>query len=106
MQRSFQRGKFRVICAQIKCADRGVNFSRASAAIYYSNSPSLEERMQTEDRILKVGEKESLLYIDLVARGTVDEDLSSSLREKKVRSQKGLNRAIMQRFRHRRLECA
>jgi SNF2 family DNA or RNA helicase len=106
-QRAFQRGRFRVLCAQIKCADRGVNLSRASAAIYYSNSPSCEQRVQTEDRILKAGEDDPLLYIDLVVQGTVDEDLSLSLRGKKERSQRALNRALMARFRHRRLHrCA
>jgi SNF2 family DNA or RNA helicase len=106
VQRRFQKGRFRVLCAQIKCADRGVDLSRASAAIYFSNSPSCEERMQTEDRIANVDQDETLLYIDLVARNTVDSDMSYGLTGKKRRSQGSLNAAIIHGIRYRSNQCA
>jgi len=106
IQRRFQKGRFRVLCAQIKCADRGVDFSRASAAIYYSNSPSCEERIQTEDRIADVDQDETLLYIDLVARNTVDSDISFCLVGKRRRSQKSMNASIIHGIRYRSRLCA
>lgn len=106
LQRRFQKGRFRVLCAQIKCADRGIELSRASAAIYFSNSPSCEERVQTEDRIANVDQDETLLYIDLVARNTVDSDMSYGLTGKKRRSQGSLNAAIIHGIRYRSGQCA
>jgi len=106
IQRRFQKGRFRVLCAQIKCADRGVDLSRASAAMYFSNSPSCEERTQTEDRILDVSQDETLLYIDLVVRDSVDADMSYGLTGKKTRSQNSLNAAIIHGLRQRSGQCA
>ncbi len=106
IQRRFQRGRFRVLCAQIKCADRGVDLSRASTAVYFSNSSSCEARVQTEDRIADVDKNETLLYIDLVVRNTVDSDMSFGLTGKKVRSQRSLNASIMHGIRYRSSLCA
>jgi SNF2 family DNA or RNA helicase len=106
LESRFQSGKFRVLLAQIKCADRGMGLSRASAAVYFSNSPSCEARTQTEDRILDVSDNETLLYIDLIARDTVDSDMSFGLTGKKARSQKGLNAAIIHGMRYRSRRCA
>ena len=106
IQRRFQNGRFRVLCAQIKCAARGVKLSRASTAIYFGNSPSCEERIQTEDRIADVDQDETLLYIDLVVRDSVDADISYGLTGKKTRSQKGLNAAIIHGLRYRSRQCA
>ncbi len=106
VQRRFQRGRFRVLCAQIKCANRGVDLSRASAAVYFSNSPSCEDRIQTEDRIANVDQDETLLYIDLVARNTVDSDMSFGLTGKKIRSQRSLNASIIHGIRYRSRLCA
>lgn len=106
VQRRFQRGRFRVLCAQIKCADRGVDLSRASTAVYFSNSPSCEARIQTEDRIADVDKDETLLYIDLVVRDSVDSDMSFGLTGKKSRSQRSLNASIIHGIRYRSKLCA
>tara|TARA_R110002051_G_scaffold233872_1_gene295374 strand:- start:137 stop:340 length:204 start_codon:yes stop_codon:yes gene_type:complete len=50
--------------------------------IYYSNSYDLEKRIQSEDRAHRIGQKNAVLYIDLVAKGTVDEKIIQSLRNK------------------------
>ena len=50
--------------------------------IYYSNSYDLEKRIQSEDRAHRIGQKNKVLYIDLVAKGTVDEKIIQSLRNK------------------------
>ena len=60
--------------------------------IYFSNSYDLEFREQSEDRAHRIGqegaihvpgEDPSVLYIDLVVRGTVDERIVKVLKAKK-----------------------
>lgn len=79
---AFRDGKYRVALLQIKCCKYGLNFATASAAIYYSNSCSLEERKQSEDRIITPLNRDPKLIIDLVTAGTVDEDIVELLRAK------------------------
>ena len=60
----------------------GITLTEAATVIYYSNSYDLEKRIQSEDRAHRIGQKNKVLYIDLVARGTVDEKIIQSLRNK------------------------
>ena len=82
----FKTGEVQVLCVQIKCGKFGVDWSNASTAIYYSNSYEAEERAQSEDRIVHPKKKEPLLYIDLVTKDTVDEDVIQTLKEKNINS--------------------
>lgn len=81
---NFRSGATRVLLCQIKCAREAIDLSNSSTSIYFSNSHSLDDRVQSEDRILNPSKKEPLLYIDLVAEHTVDEDIVGMLRDKKV----------------------
>lgn len=54
----------------------------ASMAVYYSNSFNSEQRWQSEDRIHRIGQKESTLYVDLGAPDTVDALIRKNLRAK------------------------
>lgn len=78
----FREGKIRILLVQIKCGKTALDLSCASTAIYFTNSHSLEERKQSEDRILNPAKKDPLLYIDLVTEGTVEEDILDVLRQK------------------------
>jgi SNF2 family DNA or RNA helicase len=60
----------------------GITLTAASTVIYYSNNYDLEKRIQSEDRAHRIGQKNKVLYIDLVAKGTVDEKIIRSLRSK------------------------
>jgi len=82
-------------------AKMGQDFSAADAAIYFSNWPSLEARAQSEDRIAHPQKYAPLLYVDLVARDTVDEDMSELLREKRCRSDAMMRRAVVERMKGR-----
>ena len=72
-----------VLCAQVKCARYGVDCSQADTAIYYSTPYDAEYRIQSEDRIVHPQKRTPLLIIDLVTRGTVDEDIHKALVAKK-----------------------
>ena len=54
----------------------------SNTVIYYSNSFNLEERQQSEDRAHRAGQTGSVLYIDLIVKGTVDEMIIKSLKNK------------------------
>ena len=60
----------------------GITLTAASTVIYYSNNYDLEKRMQSEDRAHRIGQKNPVLYIDLVSKGTVDEKIIKALRNK------------------------
>ena len=60
----------------------GLTLHAASTVIFYSNSFSLEQRVQAEDRAHRIGTKKTVVYIDLIAKGTVDSKIVRALREK------------------------
>ena len=60
----------------------GITLTAASTVVYYSNNYDLEKRIQSEDRAHRIGQKNPVLYIDLVAKKTVDEKIIQALRNK------------------------
>lgn len=60
----------------------GLTLTAAATAIYYNNSYSLETRLQSEDRIHRIGQTKHPLYIDIVTPGTVDEHVLGLLKKK------------------------
>lgn len=60
----------------------GITLTAASLVVYYSNSPDLEHRMQSEDRAHRKGLRHVVTYVDLCALGTIDERWISALRRK------------------------
>ena len=60
----------------------GITLTAASTVVYYSNSYDLEKRLQSEDRAHRIGQKNSVTYVDLVAEKTIDERIVKSLRNK------------------------
>lgn len=72
----------RFLVCQIATASMGINLSAADTAIYFSNSWALQDRLQSEDRILSP-ENNTLLYIDLITKNTIDEDIVQALQDKR-----------------------
>ena len=62
----------------------GLTLTKAQTVIYYSNSYNLEVRQQSEDRAHRIGQTKNVTYIDIVARGTIDEMILAAL-EKKIK---------------------
>ena len=73
----------RYFVANPQTASEGLNLFAASVVVYYSNSFKLLERLQSEDRIHRIGQTRNCTYIDLVAPDTVDDRIVAALREKK-----------------------
>jgi SNF2 family DNA or RNA helicase len=60
----------------------GITLTAASTVIYFSNNYDLEKRLQSEDRAHRIGQTKSVTYVDMVARGTVDERIMDVLLKK------------------------
>ena len=82
--RKFQdpESKIRFFIGNTQTGGYGITLTEASTVIYYSNNYDLEKRLQSEDRAHRIGQKNAVLYIDMVAKGTVDDKIIKSLRNK------------------------
>lgn len=61
---------------------RGNTWVNADLAIYAANSYNLEMRQQSEDRNHRKGQTKPVTYVDVIARGTVEEKIVRALRQK------------------------
>lgn len=87
-ERDEQKSKFLNTDAQFFVSNQqtggtGLTLNKASRTFYMSNSFILVDRMQSEDRNHRIGQKNSVLYADVVAKGTVDETILQAIRDKK-----------------------
>ena len=72
----------RYFVANPKTGGYGLTLTRSHTVVYYSNSYDLEVRLQSEDRVHRIGQTSKVTYVDLVTEGTVDEKIVQSLRNK------------------------
>jgi SNF2 family DNA or RNA helicase len=63
-------------------ASKGLTLTGASHAVYYSRNFKLEDRLQSLDRIHRIGQSKTCIYHDLVTPGTIDERILIRLSEK------------------------
>lgn len=80
---AFKQNKvqFLVSKPQTKGVSRGQTLL-CPAVIYFNNTFSLEDRLQSEDRPHRAGQTQAVNYIDIVAPGTVDVKIVAALRQK------------------------
>ena len=79
---SFQNGEARFFIGNPMTGGYGITLTAATTVIYFANSFDLSVRMQSEDRAHRIGQKEHVTYIDLIAEGTIDEQIVKTLRDK------------------------
>lgn len=80
----------------------GITLTKAEVVIYYSNSYSYEDRIQSEDRCHRIGLDHKVTYIDMVAvlangRKTIDSDVLL-IKDGKERLANQVSAALMQRM--------
>ena len=80
---AFQAGEIRFLVANQQIGGIGHTFTASHLAYYYSNTNSLEDRLQSEDRIHRRGQDENCLYTDLLCEGSVDYTIYGSIGAKK-----------------------
>lgn len=61
----------------------GITLNTVAYVIYYSNNYSYKDKVQSEDRNHRIGQKRTVTYIDLVAHDTIDGKILENLRNKK-----------------------
>lgn len=82
-EREFQSGAVRGFVGTLGTGGIGITLTAASLVIYFGNSWALEMREQSEDRAHRRGQKNAVLYIDLIAEGSVDELIMDALKNKR-----------------------
>jgi SNF2 family DNA or RNA helicase len=92
--KAFQSNKVQVLAMQVKCGRFGLDCSAADTAIYYSNPYDGEDRAQTEDRIVHPNKTKPLLLIDLITKGSIDEDVIRILKRKRTSSRQFMRALI------------
>ena len=63
-------------------AGYGLTLTEANLVVYYANSFDLEQRLQSEDRAHRIGQRNPVTYIDLITEGSIDERIVAALRDK------------------------
>jgi SNF2 family DNA or RNA helicase len=78
----FRQGRINLLAVQIQAGGVGVDLSRSRYAIYYSVGYSLGNYLQSLARIRRPGQTRRVVYLHLVARGTIDERVFEALSDK------------------------
>jgi len=79
---SFERGSAQVFVGNQQAGGTGITLVAASYVIYFSNNFSLRDRLQSEDRAHRIGQKKNVTYINIAAKGTIDEHVIRALTAK------------------------
>lgn len=80
---AFERGERSVFVGNQQAGGTGITLVAASYVIYFSNDFSLRNRLQSEDRAHRIGQVKNVTYINIAAKGTVDEAVVRALSAKK-----------------------
>lgn len=78
----YRQGDSQFLVANAQAIGTGVTLVNTKNVIYYSNSYNLVDRLQSEDRCHRIGQKDNVNYFDIVCEKSVDEPIIKALREK------------------------
>lgn len=73
----------RIFIGNPQTAGTGLNLTAANTVIYFANSFDADQRWQSEDRCHRIGQRNPVTYIDLVAPKTIDRHILRALKNKK-----------------------
>ena len=80
--KDFQLGDLQVFIAQIATGGVGITLTAADTAIFYSMDFSLANYEQAKARLHRIGQKNPVVYIHIMAKGTIDEGVMRRLAAK------------------------
>lgn len=80
---SFQDGDAQFFIGNPQSSGFGVTLTSAHICVYYNNTFNLEHRLQSEDRLHRIGQNVSVSYIDLHTPGTVEDRIMEVIGQKK-----------------------
>lgn len=75
----FQAGNRRLLFCQIRTGGIGINLTAAQTAIYVTRSWSLEDWLQSQDRLHRIGQQGTVSIQSLIAQNTIDEEIAKAL---------------------------
>jgi SNF2 family DNA or RNA helicase len=103
--RAFQEDEGRrLIVLQTQCGSQGITLHAAHLSVFYSQDYNLGNKMQAQDRLHRIGQKNPVTYIDLICSGSIEQDIIESLDEKKLMAgyvQGDIQDLILARFKQR-----
>jgi SNF2 family DNA or RNA helicase len=79
----FKKNEYDVMVANIASIAKGFNLQNSNSIMFYSNTFSLENRLQAEGRIFRLGQHEVCSYTDYINKDSVDEQIVSALSMKR-----------------------
>jgi len=74
--------KTKVLVITIQTGGSGLTLNEADTTIYYSNTYSSIDRLQSEDRNHRIGQHNKVTYHDIVCRGKIDDIILKVLKKK------------------------
>lgn len=80
----FQAGKIRLLVCSIAAAGVGITLTRSSDALFVETDWTPAMLTQAEDRICRIGQTQPVTITTLVAVGTLDEQIQSTLAKKSL----------------------
>ena len=75
-------GEPRVFIGTAAAGGTGLTLNAASVVLYFSNTYSLRDRLQSEDRCHRIGQVRSVTYYDLIAPDTIESRVLTALQNK------------------------
>lgn len=81
-RQAFKSGDAQFFVAKPSVGGEGLTLTEAKTEFYYSNSFSLRQRLQSEDRAHRIGQDQPLNIVDLIADDTIDRHLLQSFQRK------------------------
>lgn len=80
---SFENGPVRFFIGMPKVGGYGNTMVASNTVLYYSYDDDLDSHSQSQERTHRIGQKLAVSYTYVMARGTVDEKIAKSNREKR-----------------------
>lgn len=80
---AFEQGQVSVFIGNQQAGGTGITLVAANVVMYFSNNFRLRDRLQSEDRAHRIGQTKTVTYINIAAKGTIDEHVVRILGDKK-----------------------
>lgn len=90
----FKDGTNKVMIAHPQSVMFGHTWTHCNACIFHNIGHSWEQYYQSKRRFVRIGQKKTVLYINVIARDTIDEDILKVLMRKEKQSEKVVDEAV------------
>ena len=87
----FTKGDSWVFIGNPQTAGHGLTLIECNKVIYFSNDFSLENRLQSEDRVHRIGQENPVVYTDLLFERSIDSYILNALSNKRSVSEIATN---------------